>query len=117
MAEEQVPVLKEFFAGDTDTTEDYTVERSRTAVNLTGYDPPKLYARNQSTQPGTNVPAITGSIPNPSAGTIRFDHDTIAATAGDYLCDVEIIHPTNGKRTIRRRFRILVTARVHDLTT
>lgn len=114
MADERIPVVKEFARGDTDTTEDYDITRVRAVVPLTGYDPPKLYARNMTS--GTNVGPITGSIPDAANGRVRFDHDLIAANDGDYTCEVELIHPSNGARAIRRWFRIIVRKRVHDLT-
>lgn len=114
MADTDVQVAHEFVAGDTDTTRDYIVKRAGSVVNLTGYDPPVLYARNRTTH--ENLASITGSIVDAAAGQVRVNHDTMAAVAGEYLCDIELVHPSNGTETIRRSFKNIVRPGVHDLT-
>lgn len=114
MADTDVQLGHEFTAGDTDTTRDYVVKRSGSVVDLTGYSDPVLYARNRTTH--ENLASITGSIPTPASGLVRFNHDTMAAEAGEYLCDIEIVHPSNGTQTIRRSFKNVVRPGVHDLT-
>lgn len=103
----------EFTTTDTDTVRDYEITRGGQAVDISGvsYADPVLRARNVLT--GENVAEITGS--RPSANLARFNHDTIVdAGAGEYLCEVEIVHLVNGTQSIRRPFKITVRASVHD---
>jgi len=114
VAEAEVEVIHEFRKGDTDTTRDYVVKRAGSVVDLTDYGTPILYARNQTTK--ANLAAINGSIPTPSGGLLRFDHDTMAAIAGEYLCDILLVHSVNGNLSIRRSFKNIVRPSVHDAT-
>lgn len=91
------PLKHTFTEGDTDALARYTLKRNGSALDLTGYTEVKLYVRPRS---GSAVAAITGSIVSPStSGVVEFDHTTIAAAAGSYLCQ---IRTTNSGGDFRR---------------
>lgn len=87
----------QFTTGDTDAIERYTLKRGGSAIDLAGYTGVKLYALRRDDD--TTLSAIVGSIVTPGSGLVQFDHTTIAATRGTYLCQIET---TNGSSKVRR---------------
>jgi hypothetical protein len=81
------PVKHTYTAGDTDATDRYNLKRNGSAVDLTGYTAVTLYAKARG---ASAVTPIVGSIVSPStAGIVEFDHTTIAAMAGAYICQIK----------------------------
>ena len=73
----------------------------------------KLYARPRG---GAALSAITGVVATPAtAGLVDFDHDTIAAAAGVYDCDIEV-NSAAGTRSIEDTFQIAVRERAASMT-
>lgn len=105
-------VLYRFGVGDTDTTRRYSLRQNSAAMNLTGFTFVKLYARKRG---GSALAAITGTVISAAGGTVDFDHDTIAANEGVYVCDIE---GTNGSgiSTSEETFLITVRARAASVT-
>lgn len=90
------PTKHTYTAGDTDAVDRYTLKRNGAVVDLTGYTAVTLYARARY---GAAVTPIAGTIVTAASGLVEFDHTTIAATAGSYVCQVRW---TNAASKLRR---------------
>ena len=102
-----------FGVGDTDTTRRYALQEDGAAKNLTGYTSVKLYAYKRG---GTAaLSAITGTVISAAGGTVDFDHDTIAAAEGVYVCDIEF-NSAAGIARCEETFLITVRARAASVT-
>lgn len=102
-----------FGAGDTNTTRRYALIENNAAKDLSSATSVKLYARPRG---GAALSAITGVVASPAtAGLVDFDHDTIAATAGVYDCDIEV-NSASGIQSSEETFQIAVRARAVSMT-
>lgn len=95
-----VTALRTFVVGETDATRSYTLSEGGSGANRTGDTAVKLYAMKRVVGgTWTAVAAITGSYTSISTGVCSFDHTTIAAALGEYVCEIET---TNASSKIRR---------------
>ena len=105
-------VLHRFAAGDTDATRRYALKQNGAALDLTGLTV-KLYAQNKTS--GVDVSAITGVVISAVGGTVDFDHAAIAASAGEYLCDIETVTGAGKIATCGDTFLIAVRVRAQSV--
>lgn len=113
MASAQDRVKQVFGVGDTDTTRRYPLIQNKGAMDLTSMTGVQLCGRRRGSD--TAFTPINGVIASPStAGLVDFDHDTIAATAGVYDCDIVTVS-ASGIRSCVDTFKIVVRARAASL--
>lgn len=113
MAQASDVVKFKFGVGDTDTTRRYALKENNAAKDLTSATFVKLYARKRG---GSALTAITGVIASPAtAGLVDIDHDTIAASEGVYVCDLEVTS-ASGIVSNEDTFLITVRARAASVT-
>ena len=101
-----------FGVGDTDTTRRYALQEDGAAKDLTSTTV-KLYAYKRGGVAA--LTAITGTVISAAGGTVDFDHDTIAAAEGVYVCDIETTKAA-GIASCEETFLITVRARAASVT-